>query len=204
MRWSLLLVILVLLWAGALAAAAWLGLMALAAPRIVDAPPRLVLRAEAPGAATAEDLREALRAAGMRADGAVWRLEDPVGPEDGAQTPRHAIEMRAEDTRSLARLPSELRMTRLGGEAAIVLAVPDRGSATQHLVLPVVRSRIAAHARAIGAEVVARRQRSGEGRLELQWVLARHPRGRAAPEVRPPRLEAPQLPSGRGAARGGP
>ncbi len=195
MRFLPLAVVLVLLWAAALAGAGWLGLTSLADPRVVDAPPRLVLRADGSREAGAEALREALRGAGMHADGTAWRL---AGDPD-----RFAIELRAEDARSLARLPAGVRVTRLGGEAAIVLAVPDRGAATRQLVLPLALSRLEEFAREIGAEVVARSRRRQDAMLELQWLLARHPRGRAAPDVRPPRLEAPQLPSGRGAAGGG-
>lgn len=198
MRFLPLLVALVLLWSAALAFAVWLGLTALAEPRVVDAPPRLVLRAA--NTMDLTGLQTLVREAGMDASGAPWRLE--AGPPPGTdETPADiAIEMRAEDTRSLGRLPGGVRMERLGGDPAIVLAVPDRGVLTQRLVLPVARARLREFAEEIEAEVVERRRRRGAGVLEIQWVLARHPRGRAAPDAQPPRLEAPQLPSGAGAA----
>ena len=166
---------------------------------MVDAPPHLVLGSAGEGPVDGARLRAALEAAGMDASGAEWRIE---GADARAGDQAFAIEMRAEDTRSLARLASDVRMARLGGEPAIVLAVPDRGDLTRRLVLPVVRARLAEFAREIGAEVVLRRRRSGDGFLQLQWVLDRHPRGRAAPDAQPHRLEAPRLPSGGRAARG--
>ena len=175
---------LVILWAGALALAVWLGLTALADPRIVDTPPRLVLVTTTDAPRDVGALRAALAAAGMAADGAHWQFG-----EGGA-----AVEVRAEDARGIGNLPADVRLVRIGGEAAIVLDVPDRGRLTELLVLPVADGRLRDYARRVGAALEGQRRRYGAGRLELQWLLEAHPRGEAAPDVQPPHLEMPRLP----------
>lgn len=187
------------LWAAALALAVWLGLTGLADPRVVDTPPRLVLVA---GTSTARDvpaLRAALAAAGMSAGGAAWQFTAVDGARDPSTPADAAVEVRAEDARGLGNLSADVRLARIGGEAAIVLDVPDRGRLTDLIALPVADRRLQDYARRVGAELRGRRLRRGEARLELQWILAAHPRGEAAPDVQPPHVEMPRLPLRRAA-----
>jgi hypothetical protein len=194
-----LLLALVLLWSAALAGAVWLGLD-VGNPDLTDAPPRLVVTSRSDPGSDVPELRAVLGDAGMHADGASWALELADRAIVGAGSARSAVEIRAEDARSSGRLPGDLSMERVGGEPVLSLTVPDRGALTQRIVLPVLRHRLTEFARLVDAEVTSRRRRQDEDSIELQWVLARHPRGRAAPDARRPRLQAPQLASEDGAA----
>lgn len=183
-----LLATLALLWGLALAGAWWLGLTALGDPGIEETPTRLVLRASLDDA-DPNALRTALLAAGMAADGAHWTLQRPSVAAAG-----RAIEVRTEDARNLDLLPDGFEVSRLGGEPALRLAIPDRGQLTETLVRPIAEARIDDALADAGAELREQRTRRDGARIELWWVLTAHPRGEAAPDLEVPRLVAPQLP----------
>jgi len=211
-------------WGGLLVGAWWLGLAALPEARVLDSEPRLVLRGTAPPAMNEAYLRAALRAADMAADGALWMLnESPLSRSSallrepvinervtnepltaapvsepmirpGASAWEPMIEIRAEDAGALRRLQQDVRVQRLGGEPVLTLRIPDRGSVSERVMLPILEAKIRRTAQRIGAEIIARRQRRSDEDWRLQWVLAAHPRGEAAPDVTVPPLSAPQLP----------
>ena len=183
-----LLAALALTWVVALGATEWLGLTALGMPRTEETPMRLMLRA-ADAESRAITLEAALVTADMATDSARWTLKRP---ESGRV--RGAIELSSEDARNLDLLPAGFEIFRLGGEPALRLTMPDRGALTHQFVRPFAEARMDETIAVMGADLRERRARRDGTTVELWWVLAAHPRGEAAPDIKVPVLTAPQLP----------